>query len=106
MTVLRNTGRITSALAVLLVISATAQAAVTRFISFTGNDANTCARTTPCRTLQRGVDSTPEGGELKILDPGGTRGSAPADIARSITISADGFSATLAGVRINGSGGT
>jgi hypothetical protein len=41
-----------------------------RFVASYGNDANPCFRTQPCRTLQRGHDETPSGGELQILDSG------------------------------------
>jgi nitrous oxidase accessory protein NosD len=73
----------------------TAQAHEVRFIASYGNNANLCTRAAPCLTLQRGINRTPAGGELIILDSGdyGNNGT----IRRSITISAIGVSATLGG---------
>jgi hypothetical protein len=62
------------------------------FISATGNDVNICSRTAPCRTLQRGIDATGSGRELQVLNPGEY---GVATIAKSITISAVGVSATV-----------
>ena len=78
---------------------------MTRFVASSGNDANACTRAAPCRTLQRGINVTPVGGELVVLDSA-SYGSA-ATILQSITISADGVSATLlnpGGVTIGGAG--
>jgi hypothetical protein len=94
-----------------------AQAHEVRFIASYGNNANLCTRDAPCLTLQRGINSTPAGGELIILDSGdyGNNGT----INKSITISAVGVSAALGagitidatdatvvlrGLRLNGSG--
>jgi hypothetical protein len=62
------------------------------FISATGNNANPCTRTAPCRTLQRGINATNPGRELQILDAGEY---GIATITKSITISAVGVSATV-----------
>jgi hypothetical protein len=62
------------------------------FISATGNDANICSRTAPCRTLQRGINATGAGREMQILDSGEF---GRATITKSITISAVGVSATV-----------
>lgn len=66
-----------------------------RFVAANGSDANKCTRGKPCRTIQRGVNRTPDGGELQILTSGDYPGAV--NIARSITISAVGVSATLTG---------
>ena len=51
----------------LVLLSAAADAQV-RYIASTGKDANNCASpATPCRTLPRGITTTPAGGELRIL---------------------------------------
>jgi hypothetical protein len=60
----------------------------TRYVSITGNDANACMLAAPCLTLQRGIDATPEGGELRVLDSGVSANSALID--KSITISGNG----------------
>jgi hypothetical protein len=39
-----------------------------RFVSAAGNDANTCfVQAAPCKTLQRGINQTSPGGELRLL---------------------------------------
>jgi len=60
----------------------------TRYVSVTGNDANACTLAAPCLTLQRGIDATPDGGELRILDSGVSANSARVD--KSMTISGNG----------------
>ena len=87
----------------ILVLCATAQAQVVRFVSSGGNDANNCMRATPCLTLQRGIDRTPPNGELQILDSG-NYADTPATISRSIAISADGVTANVGGIIVNGVG--
>lgn len=64
-----------------------------RFISALGNDANSCSRALPCRTLQRGVTAVPPGGEVQILDSG--EFGPAVYISKSVTVSADGVSATI-----------
>ena len=39
-----------------------------RYVSTTGNNANTCTLSAPCRSLQRGINVTPANGELRILN--------------------------------------
>jgi Right handed beta helix region len=90
------------AVGTVLVMAAAAQAQVVRFVSTTGDDVNECTRLAPCRTLQRGVDRTPSGGEVLILNTG-NYGNA-ATIVRSITISAVGVAVTIGPVTINAPG--
>jgi hypothetical protein len=67
---------------------APASAQTTRtFISANGNDANTCARSAPCRTLQVAHDKTNSGGEINMLDPAGY---GPVTITKPISIVNDG----------------
>jgi len=42
----------------------------TRYVSISGKNTNPCTLSQPCRTLQRGINITPAGGELRILDSG------------------------------------
>ena len=75
----------------------------TRYVSTTGNNANACTLAAPCRSLQRGIDRTPEGGELRILDSGfyGTN----AMIRKSLTIAGNGNTIYLGSpLAINGAG--
>ena len=82
-----------------------AQAHGVYFIASNGSDANTCTRTAPCLTLQRGIDRSVVGGELIILDSGDFGDGAT--INKSMTISAIGVSATIGGsITINGAGAT
>jgi len=82
----------------LLALTAAAHAQSARYVSSGGSDANACTRSAPCLTLQRGVDATPTGGLLQVLDTG-AYGSAT--IVRSITISGDGVSAGVGRITIN-----
>lgn len=69
------------------------QAQTVRYVASNGLNSNDCTREAPCRTLQRGIKKTPDGGEIQILDSG-TYGNA-VRIDRSITVSAVGVSATV-----------
>jgi len=87
------------ALALLICITTYASSAeaqgVLRFVATTGNDANNCLRTTPCRSIQRGVESAPAGAEVIMLDSGGYGPTVTID--KSITITApSGVAATIA----------
>jgi hypothetical protein len=60
----------------------------TRYVRITGDNANACTLAAPCRTLQRGINVTPAGGELRILDSGVSANNAT--VSKSITISGNG----------------
>jgi hypothetical protein len=62
------------------------------FISASGKDSNSCSRTAPCRTLQRGVNATSPGRELTILTSGEY---GRATINKGMTILAEGVSANV-----------
>ena len=52
----------------LLFLTAPASAQFLTFVSATGNDANTCfVQANPCKTLQRAINQTSAGGELRLL---------------------------------------
>jgi hypothetical protein len=76
-----------------LLLPSAADAAETRYVATNGNNNNGCTLSEPCRTLQRGVDMTPNGGELIVLDPGSYGDSL--FVNQSITISADGVTVTM-----------
>jgi hypothetical protein len=59
-----------------------------RYVSITGKNANPCTLAQPCRSLQRGINLTPAGGELRILDSGdyGANGI----IRKSMTVNGNG----------------
>lgn len=88
----------------LVFLGTAAQAQLVRYVASNGDNANNCQRATPCRTLQKGINKTPAGGELQILDSG-TYGNT-ATIGKSITISADGVSATIGALTIDAPGET
>jgi hypothetical protein len=65
-----------------------------RYVSITGNNANACTLAAPCRSLQRGIQATPPGGELRILDSGAYGNNAT--VNKSMTISGNGNTVFLA----------
>jgi hypothetical protein len=88
--------RFASTLAIVAAVlcSAAAHAADnTRYVSITGNNANSCTLAQPCRSLQRGINVTPAGGELQILDSGSY--GVNATINKSLTISGNGHTVYL-----------
>jgi Right handed beta helix region len=87
------TFKLSLSLFALLLCSVAAQAQLVFYVGTTGNDGNPCTRTAPCRTMQRGVNVTPAGGELQVLDSGGYGPSV--SITKSITISANGITANV-----------
>ncbi|HEX3497176.1 MAG TPA: right-handed parallel beta-helix repeat-containing protein, partial [Methylocella sp.] len=63
---------ITAALLACGLSAAPAQAGPNRtFVSGTGTDSGTCARTVPCRTFAFALTQTAAGGEIDVLDPAG-----------------------------------
>jgi hypothetical protein len=84
------------ATAFLLALPAQAQATRT-WVSGVGDDANPCSRTAPCKTFAGAISKTAPGGEINIIDAGGF---GAVTITKSITISAEGFTA---GVLVAGS---
>jgi hypothetical protein len=55
-----------------LLFAAPAHAQATRtWVSGTGDDANPCSRTAPCKTYAGAVSKTQTGGEINCIDPGG-----------------------------------
>src|SRR4051794_11213316 len=80
--------------AMLSVAPASAQATRT-WVSGVGDDANPCSRTAPCKTFAGAISKTAGGGEINVLDPGGSGG---VTITKSITIS----STFEAGVLVSG----
>jgi hypothetical protein len=58
----------------------------------TGNDANACTRTAPCKTFQRAVNVTPAWGQVGVLDPG-DYGSVT--ISQSVTIDGGGLASNV-----------
>jgi hypothetical protein len=82
---------------VLLTVSVAAQAQATRtWVSGTGDDANPCSRTAPCKTFAGAISKTAAKGEINVLDPGGF---GAVTITKSITISSENFEA---GVLVSG----
>jgi len=96
--------RVLTALAVTgatVALISTAQAADTvRYVSIDGSNANNCKQAAPCRTLQRGINTTPVGGELRILTSGDY--GSPANITKSMTVTGNGHTIHLgAAITIN-----
>jgi hypothetical protein len=80
--------------------------AVRTFVSGTGDDANPCSRTAPCRTFSTALSKTAENGEINPMDSGsfGT-----VFINKSVTIDGEGHFAGISaagttGITVNDSG--
>ena len=70
------------------------------WVSGTGDDANPCSRTAPCKTFAGAISKTAPAGEISVIDPGGF---GALTITKSITISGpEGFEA---GVLVSGTNG-
>src|ERR1700722_15873946 len=81
-----------------LLFAAPASAQATRtWVSGTGDDANPCSRTSPCKTFAGAIPKTIAGGEIDALDPAGY-GSL--SITKAITI--DGGGGQVASVLASG----
>ena len=64
------------------------------WVSSTGNDSNTCTRTSPCATFQRAINLTGAWGEVHVVDAGQY---GAATISEPMTIDGGGFATTLIG---------
>src|ERR1700729_3674898 len=73
---------------------ASAQATRT-WVSGTGDDANQCSRTAPCKTFAGAISKTATGGEIDALDPGGF---GAVTITKAITIDGTGPTLGLNGI--------
>lgn len=81
---------------------ATAANAQISYVGPKGDDANPCTRAAaPCRSLQRGIDVAPAGGDVRVLGSG-DYGSAT--ITKSLTISGDGATVAVGWITINNAG--
>lgn len=70
------------------------------WVSGTGDDANPCSRTAPCKTWAGAISKTATGGEIDALDPGGY---GTLTITKALTVSGIGTHAsTLAAGGIDG----
>jgi hypothetical protein len=83
-----------------LAATAPAFAQATRtWVSGTGDDANPCSRTAPCKTFAGAIARTASAGEINVLDPGGF---GAVTITKPLTISSWNFEA---GVLVSGTNG-
>lgn len=77
-----------AALLVILMRAAPAHAQASRTsVSGTGDDANPCTRTAPCKTFAGAISKTAPGGEIDALDPGGF---GAVTITKAVTIDGGG----------------
>jgi hypothetical protein len=84
--------------------AAPARAALFRtYVSVNGNDANTCALTAPCLSMQTAINATTTGGIVSCLD-GNDYSSTPTTISNSITIDCTGTAAGAGPFTVNGAG--
>ena len=76
--------RRTLALALFILTSTDAAATAQRtFVASSGNDANVCSLTLPCRGFAAAVAQTTAGGEVIVLDSGGY---GPVTITQSVSL--------------------
>lgn len=80
--------------------SAHAQQATRTWVSGTGDDANPCSRTAPCKTFAGAISKTAAGGEIDALDPGGF---GALTITKAITI--DGGAGQVGSVLVSNTNG-
>ena len=73
-------------------VLATAQNAVS-WVASTGNDGNTCGRTSPCRTFAGAYQKTNAGGAIQAID---AADYGPVGISKAITIDGTGTAAVIA----------
>ncbi|HJU53200.1 MAG TPA: right-handed parallel beta-helix repeat-containing protein [Pyrinomonadaceae bacterium] len=98
--------RLALVFAATVTFAAAAQALPQTFVSVSGNNANTCDRTAPCRTFAGALTKTDANGEIVVLDAGeyGT-----VSTTKSVRIIAEGVfagigPAAVPGVSVNGAG--
>jgi hypothetical protein len=85
--------------ACLLAPSAASAQATRTWVSGTGDDANPCSRTAPCKTFAGAISKTAAAGEINCIDAGGY---GALTITKSIAIKCDN---TEAGVLVSGTNG-
>ena len=86
-------------LAGMVLLFAAAAHAQISYVGPTGDDDNPCTRAIdPCRSLQRGINVAPEGGDVRVLGSG-EYGSAT--IAKSLTISGNGPTVAVGQITID-----
>jgi hypothetical protein len=90
-------------------MTSAAQAQATRtWVSGTGDDANPCSRTAPCKTFPGAYSRTAVGGEIDVLDPGGF---GTISIGHALTIDGGGgvvasiLASSTSGVNVNAAAG-
>lgn len=69
------------------------------YVSGTGDDINSCSRTTPCRTFAGAISKTKAGGEINALD---AAGYGAVTISKSVTIDATGTFGGINAANANG----
>ena len=85
--------------ACLLAPSAASAQATRTWVSGTGDDANPCSRTAPCKTFAGAISKTAAAGEINCIDAGGY---GALTITKSIAVKCDN---TEAGVLVSGTNG-
>jgi hypothetical protein len=97
---LRLTIHAAALIAVIVGLPAVIQAQSTRtWVSGTGDDLNTCSRTSPCRTFAGALSKTATNGEINCLNPGSYNF---VTITKSITIDCEDTQGALLASGVNG----
>src|SRR5215813_1252117 len=89
----------TVAVAVALNAGAAHAQATGTWVSGVGDDVNPCSRTAPCKTFPGAISKTADGGEIRVLDPGGF---GQVTITKGITLNGDGTLATILAAGVTG----
>jgi len=93
----RNKPNLLTLVATLTFVSLVSQAAHAQtsrtWVSTSGNDANVCSKTSPCRTFSGALGKTTAGGEIDVLDSGDF---SPVTITKAVSIVAEG---TIGGIQ-------
>jgi Right handed beta helix region len=97
---LRFTFTAVAVMAFLVAVSSSAMAQATRtWVSGTGDDANPCSRTAPCKTFAGAISKTASPGEINAIDTGGY---GAVTITKSIKIDGTGTFASVLFSGVNG----
>lgn len=73
--------------------SATSESASHRWVSASGDDANPCSHSAPCKTFAQAFTKTPAGGEIGVLDSGSF---GEVSITKPVTINGQGATVSVA----------
>src|SRR5688572_16414744 len=95
----RAAARLAAMLCLFALAGAAHAQATHTWVSGTGDDANPCSRTSPCKTFAGTISKTASGGRISVLDAGGM---GALNITKPITIDGYGTGSPVMSSSING----